>query len=122
MSLVSLVLLLVLAAVIVRGTARALPPVGTASAREPGTDELERMRDELERVDARLQRLEEERDFYERLLESPARGELRESSRSGPRPASPEEPGTNADPRDSTDAGEASTHDSPRDDPTDRRR
>jgi hypothetical protein len=84
MSLVSLILLIALVTLIVRGTIRSadgrLPPGpgGHSSA------ELESIREELEQVTTRLQRLEEERDFYKALLEAPDREELLEG---------PEEPG-----------------------------
>lgn len=84
MSLVSLVLLIALVFLVVRGTIRSadgrLPPGqgGHSSA------ELDSIREELDQVTTRLQRLEEERDFYKELLEAPDRADLLER---------PDEPG-----------------------------
>lgn len=76
MSLVSLILLITVVALVVRGTMRSadgrLPPGrgGHSSA------ELDSIREELDQVTTRLQRLEEERDFYKELLEAPDREDL----------------------------------------------
>ncbi len=58
--------------------ARPSPPKLTAGSPQGGSAEVERLREAIDHVSGRVAHLEEERDFYKDLLESPgARGAIR---------------------------------------------
>ena len=86
MSLVTLILLLVLAGAVVRLTARR-----DARLSEPpdaSREELRAVREQLEEMSTRLARLEEERDFYRELLDAPDRERLLDAAEERDRPPS----------------------------------
>jgi hypothetical protein len=73
---------------------RSARPQLAASRHEP--EVILQLNDAMSDLNARLEKLEEERDFYRALLESPKRGDLSAPGEAGPTspPASTPDPGS----------------------------
>ncbi len=85
MNLVSLILLLVLVGVVVRLVARDAGPALERGSDAVASGQLEAMREQMDELSARLRRLEEERDFYKKLLDAPDRSRIIEGPDHGRR-------------------------------------